>query len=127
MIIGIGTDIIEIARVGRLIDRDPFPDKMFSPAEVVACEAEGLVGKRRASRFAGLFAAKEAVMKALGTGWAKGVAFTEIVVEHSEEGQPRIRLEGKTLEIARSRGVGEVHVSISHSDDYAVAFAVLEG
>lgn len=127
MIIGVGTDIIEIERVGRLIDRDPFPDKMFARAEVEACEIEGFSGKRRASRFAGLFAAKEAVMKALGTGWAKGVAFTEIVVEHTGEGQPRIRLEGKTQEIARSMGVNEVHVSISHSDAFAVAFAVLEG
>ena len=126
MIIGLGTDIIEIDRVERLIDREAFPKKVFAESEVAACEAEGLFGKRRASRFAGLFAAKEAVMKAMGTGWTGGVAWVETRIEHTEAGHPRAVLDGKTKEIADSLGVKKILLSISHSDHYATAVAVLE-
>ena len=127
MIIGVGADIIEIERVGRLVERGSFPSRVFAEDEVDACESEGLTGKRRASRFAGLFAAKEAVMKALGTGWSKGVAWVDIRVTHSAGGKPEVRLHGRTKEIADSMGVMRIHLSISHDEGCALAFVVLEG
>jgi phosphopantetheine--protein transferase-like protein len=127
MIIGTGVDIIELDRIGRLVEQKPFPEKLFSPEEIEAVRNEELEGQRVVSRLAGLFAAKEAVMKALGTGWAKGVAWVDISITHTEEGQPRATLTGKTAEIAGSMGVKKVHVSISHCKTYAVAHAVLEG
>jgi holo-[acyl-carrier protein] synthase len=127
MIIGVGIDIIEIDRVARLVEGEPFPEKIYSEEEVRACRAEGLEGRRRTSRFAGLFAAKEAVMKALGTGWADGVAWADISITPDPRGKPEAALKGKTAQIAAGRGVKRIHLSIAHDQTHAVAHALLEG
>ncbi len=127
MIIGTGTDIVEIKRIEELLERRPFPRKIFTRSEIVSPEEEGLGHKRKVQRLAGLFAAKEAVMKALGTGWGKGAAWTEIAISHTPEGAPEPELSGKTSDIADSIGVENVHISISHTDSLAIAFAILEG
>ncbi|MHC4945963.1 MAG: holo-ACP synthase [Planctomycetota bacterium] len=127
MIIGTGVDIIELDRIGRLVDQKPFPEKLFSPEEIEAVRTGELEGQRVVSRLAGLFAAKEAVMKALGTGWARGVAWVDISISHTPQGQPFVTLSGKAAEIADSMGVKKAHISISHCKTHAVAHAVLEG
>jgi holo-[acyl-carrier protein] synthase len=127
MILGTGVDIIEIRRIARLIERGSPLDRIFTEAEIRVCREEGFSAARTASRLAGLFAAKEAVMKALGTGWTRGVAFSDIRTTHTPSGRPEVSLKGRTAEIAASMGVWKVHVSISHDRTHAVAFAVLEG
>lgn len=127
MIIGTGIDIIELDRIARLIEKDHFPEKVFSKEETESCRSEGFEGQRLVSRYAGLFAAKEAVMKALGTGWTGGVTWVDISISHTDKGRPMVALSGKTLEVAESMGVKKVHVSISHCKTFAVAHAVLEG
>jgi holo-[acyl-carrier protein] synthase len=127
MIIGTGVDIIEIARIARLVRRQPFPAKIYTQDEADACRAEGLSALRMDSRLAGLFAAKEAVMKALGTGWTRGAAFSEISISHTEAGQPQANLTGTTKAIAEKIGVEKIFLSISHTRDHAVAVVVLEG
>lgn len=124
MIAGTGTDIIEIARIRALHEKQgqAFLDKCFTPKEVEYC-----LGKANsAESFAARFAAKEAVMKALGSGWGEGVAFSNIELVRSESGAPEIVLHRGALEYARGRGIGRIHISISHCKEYAVAFAVAE-
>ncbi len=125
MIVGIGTDIIEVDRVNRLAQKygRRFLDKVFTPAEQEACARAANRGQRLAARFA----AKESVMKALGTGWAQGVRFKDIELPTTEKQPPRIELSGGAAQRARELGGTRWHVSLSHCDKYAVAFVVLEG
>ncbi len=124
MIIGIGVDIVEIERIRDLRARqgERFHEKIFTPAEVEYC----LARKQADQHFAARFAAKEAVMKALGTGWAKGVTFKNIEVVRAGDASPRLLLHGPTAEIAAQKGVQRFHLSLTHSDLYAVAQVVLE-
>lgn len=126
MIIGTGVDLIEVDRIERLLRRKPWPQKIFTKSEVEACRTEGFSFKRTVFRLAGLFAAKEAVMKALGTGWTRGAAWTEIIISHTDTGQPRVQLSGQTAQLADGLGAKRVLVSISHTNRFAMAFAVLE-
>jgi holo-[acyl-carrier protein] synthase len=122
MILGIGVDLCRIERIAALLARRPrFTDKVLLPAEAALCLSRG----EPARHIAGRFAAKEAVMKALGSGWGKGVGFREIeVVPGADDGPPSIRLTG---EAARRAGNGtRIHISISHDAGAAVAFAVWE-
>ena len=73
---------------------------------------------------AGRFAVKEAVLKVLGTGWAKGIAWTDVEVYNEESGQPRVRLDGMCAQIAGEQGIGEILISISHIDTHAIASAI---
>jgi len=127
MIIGTGTDIIEVDRIEGLLRRRPAPLRIFNEAEIEACRSQGFSAKRTTLRLAGLFAAKEAVMKALGTGWTRGAAWTEIAFSHTPEGGPVATLSGKTALLAAEQGVKTVFVSISHTRTLAMAMAVLEG
>jgi holo-[acyl-carrier protein] synthase len=121
MILGIGVDLCRIERIAALLARRPrFTDKVLLPAEAALCLSRG----EPARHIAGRFAAKEAVMKALGSGWGKGVGFREIeVVPGADDGPPSIRLTG---EAAKRAAGARVHISISHDAGAAVAFAVLE-
>ena len=125
MIVGIGTDIIEVERVNRLADKYGwrFLDKVFTPAEQEACARAANRGQRLAARFA----AKESVMKALGTGWAQGVRFRDIELPTTEKQPPCIELTGVAAQRARELGGTRWHVSLSHCAKYAVAFVILEG
>jgi holo-[acyl-carrier protein] synthase len=124
MIIGIGTDLVCISRIRRLIRRFPhrIGAKIFTPAELMA-------GQNRpdsAASLAGRFAAKEAVLKALGTGWSGGARFIEIEITTGPNRRPLLRLHGKTAEIARDRGIERWHISIAHEGDMVLAVAVGE-
>ena len=120
MIIGIGTDIIEISRVERAVNRTPgFLNKVFSEVEIKTA------GKRMES-LAGYFAAKEAFGKALGIG-ISGFSLIEVWVQKDPFGKPFLRIKGKAEKLCLERGVERIHLSISHSKDKAIAFVILEG
>ncbi len=122
MIVGLGTDIVEVARIGRMIEQhgDSFVQRIYTAAEVAYCQQR----KHSAEPFAGRWAAKEAVMKALGTGFIQGTHFQEIEVVSEESGRPRIVLHGSTGEFAKQLGIDEVLITISHCREYATATAI---
>ncbi len=124
MIAGIGIDIVGIERIGRLVREhgERFLGRVFTAEERAYCSSR----PQPAQHFAGRFAAKEAVLKALGTGWAEGVRWKQIEVTAAEKGKPEVRLTGRAAELAQAMGVKGIHVSISHSDGYAVAQALLD-
>ena len=123
MIVGIGTDIAEIARFRRPFERfgKAFLEKIFSSEELAVMPKSSL------PYLAGRFAAKEAAVKALGTGFSQGIGPRQIRVDHTDEGAPRLFFQGKALEQARRLGVAHSWISISHERNYAVAIVVLEG
>jgi holo-[acyl-carrier protein] synthase len=124
-IIGIGTDIVECLRIRRMIDRhgELFLTRVFTDRELRYCQRS----KHATEHFAGRWAAKEAVLKCLGTGWSKGLCWTDIEVQNDPSGQPRIRLHAATHDYARSRGIGSILISISHCRAYATAYALAVG
>lgn len=124
MIIAIGIDLAEIARLEEKLARNNtrFRDRVFTPTEIAYCEG-------RASRFASYaarFAAKEAAMKALGTGWGEGIGWQEIEIVNNEAGAPTLRLSGQALERFKALGAGRAHVTLSHSRDTAIAQVIFE-
>ena len=123
-ILGIGIDIVDIPRMAELRERhgERFRDLLFLPEEYDYC----LSRAKPDECFAARFAAKEAVMKALGTGWAEGVAFTGIEVVRQEGGKPEIQLHGATAERAKALGAGKIHLSLSHSMKAAIAQVLIE-
>ena len=123
-IVGLGVDIVDCGRIEELLQRHgaAFLRRVFRPGEVrVAAGAA-----RRAAHVAGLFAAMEATMKALGTGWAAGVGFLQIEVVRQASGSPGLQLHGAAHRRAESLGVGRLWLSISHDGPSAVAVVVLE-
>lgn len=122
-IIAHGIDLTSIDRVRTLLDEhgDRFLERCFTADEAVYAIAGGV---QRYQRFAARFAAKEAVMKALGTGWAQGVAWRDIEVWRDERGVPCLRLSGLAAEIARERGIDHWHLSLSHTAELAMASAI---
>ena len=118
MIFGIGTDIIEISRIKKAIQKPAFLAKCFTDAEIARCNADGAMS---AAKFAGYFAAKEAVAKALGTGF-RGFAPRDIEICQNDAGKPLVRLAPHIPAPADAI----VHVSISHGKDHATAMAVIE-
>src|SRR5215218_5617680 len=122
-ILGHGIDIVETGRIRRLIDDhgQHFLDRVFTPSEQAYCNANK---KRLLEHYAGRFAAKEAVLKVLGTGWRGGIAWTDVEVVKDPSGQPRIVLTGETARVAAARGITQWHVSISHIETHATASAI---
>lgn len=123
MILGIGTDIAEVARISKSIENNSFKAKVFSETEIRYCESK----VNKAENYAARFAAKEAFVKALGTGLRDGITINEIEVVNDELGKPCIHLLGKTAEILLNKSIKTVHVSLSHVKDMAMATVVLEG
>lgn len=118
---GIGVDMLEIARMERVLERRPnFARRVFTEEERAYCDRSA----RPAEHYAARFAAREAVVKALGTGFSEGVGFRDVSVARDESGRPRAVLSGRAAEIARERGVREIALSISHTHDVAVANAI---
>jgi holo-[acyl-carrier protein] synthase len=121
-LVSIGTDIIETVRIAQMIEKhgEVFLQRVFTQREIAYCSS------RRAANqhYAGRWAAKEAVLKVLGTGWAKGIHWTDVEVFNEVSGAPTIRVYGKAAEIAAERGIRDIQVSISHCRAYATAFAV---
>jgi holo-[acyl-carrier protein] synthase len=124
MIVGLGLDIAEVDRIEEAIARHgaPFLERLFTPAEVSYCERH----KDRYERYAARFAAKEAAMKALGTGWSRGVRWRDIEVAREPGGKPTLRLAGEARQIADGLGVKHISLTITHSGNLALAQVIFE-
>ncbi len=123
MIFGVGTDIIEVQRIKRLIEKNNrFRDRVFTKKEIAYCEKK----KNKAHSYAARFAAKEAFFKALGTGWRKGVTFKDVEVRNQPSGKPELVLYGKSKEIAERNQIENIQVSLSHVGDSALSVVILE-
>lgn len=120
-VIGIGTDIVECLRIANMIEKhdEIFVRRVFTPLEIEYCSGR----KSTTQHYAGRWAAKEAILKAIGTGWAKGIQWTDIEVQNQPGGMPEVRLSGAAREICDDKGIGEVLISISHCRLFATAFA----
>ena len=122
MIIGVGTDIIEIGRVKRALLHTRFRERVYTEKERSYCESRGA---QEAASFAARFAGKEAVMKAFGTDLRHGV-FSDIEILPDVNGCPKVTLTNYFAKLAAARHVSKIHVSLSHARDYATADCVLE-
>ena len=124
MIVATGIDIIEISRIEEVFERrgSRFRDRVFTKDEIAYCEPRG----SKFASYAARFAAKEATMKALGTGWSNGIAWCDVEVLRDEKGAPSIRLSGRALKCFDEMGARKAHISLSHSRDLAIAQVVLE-
>ena len=123
--VGLGVDIVEIERMKRILERNPsFSQRVFSEAECAYCDKSS----NPATHYALRFAAKEAVVKALGTGFADGIGVRDIEVERAKGGKPNAKLSGRALEIANEQGIRDLSISLSytHTDAVACALAVTE-
>jgi holo-[acyl-carrier protein] synthase len=125
MIIGIGVDIVEIERFRKVIERlkDRFLLRVFTPGERIFCDNH----RNPVPHFAVRFAAKEAVFKALGTGWAKGVTWLDVEVLRERQDPPKLVLSGEALRLSEKKGVRNLHLSLSHTEQSAIAMVILEG
>lgn len=119
MLKGIGCDVVEISRIKSLLPKDGFLDKVYTAAE------REFIAAKKAETAAGMWAAKEAVSKALGTGFC-GFFMRDIEILHDQTGRPFAKLRGRARAIADDRGIKAIHISISHDRDNAMAFAVAE-
>ncbi len=124
MIVGIGVDIVDIARMRRALERqgDRLMHRLFTTAEQDYCRRH----RDPTPYFAARFAAKEALFKALGTGWTQGVTWLDAEVRREEGRAPRLVLFGRAADVSKSLGARSIHISLSHSDETAVAFVILE-
>lgn len=123
MIYGVGTDIVDVERIKRSVERnDRFKSMVYSEAEVKYCEKN----KPNYQSYAGKYAAKEAFMKAVGTGWRGELAFNEIEILNDEMGKPFINIVGKSKQELTDIGSWHIHLSVSHTSKQAVAFCVIE-
>ncbi|MDE3109054.1 MAG: holo-ACP synthase [Acidobacteriota bacterium] len=124
MIVGLGLDIAEIDRIEAAIVRhgQAFINRLFTPGEAEYCERF----HNRYERYAARFAAKEAAMKALGTGWRHGIRWRDIEVAREASGRPTLRLAGVAREFADRLGVRNISLSITHSGNWAVAQVIFE-
>ena len=122
MIFGIGTDMVEISRIQKAIEKNPrFLQKVYTEKEIAYCQRK----RNPWQSFAARFAAKEAVSKAMGTGLGK-IGLTDIEVLNQSSGQPQVILHGAAQVFAAERGFVRVHISLSHSEAYAIATAIIE-
>ncbi len=123
MIFGLGIDIIHVPRVEKeLVRTEGLKETLFTAREIVYCESRG----KSAQHFAVRFAAKEAFLKAMGTGWRGGYRFNEIEILNDELGKPEALLHGRVKEYCDEKGITRMHVSLSHTQDLAQAVVVLE-
>lgn len=123
-LLGVGVDLCGVARIERAIEKAHFYERVFTPAERAYLNQKG---KGRAQSAAAMFAAKEAVAKALGTGFSGGVMPWNISVVHDEKGAPGAELTGAAKERLEQMGGADVRISLSHEGDSAIAFAVIGG
>lgn len=123
-VIGLGLDLVELPRMARLLERhgERFTRRICAPREL-----EERRGEAQVQHLGGLFAAKEAALKALGTGWALGLGFRDVEVTRGPFGAPQVRLHGAAARRGDELGVRRIHLSITHERDYAAAVVVLEG
>ena len=124
MIIGTGVDLVEIDRFRKVIERlkNRFILRVFTANEQQFCNEH----RDPVPHFAVRFAAKEALFKALGTGWAKGVTWLDVEVRRERQDAPTMVLRGEAQRLSSSMGASKVHLSLSHSDQWAIATVILE-
>jgi holo-[acyl-carrier protein] synthase len=123
MIVGIGMDVVEIRRIRDLAQgHAAFLTRTFAPCELDHCQEKANPFPHLAARFA----AKEAVFKALGTGWSVGLKWTDVAVENNASGKPAIRLSGAARRLAEQLDAHKIHLSLTHTGSYAAAQVVLE-
>ena len=124
MIVGTGVDLAEVARIRQAIERygRRFVERVFTPAEIAYVEHKA----NRYERYAGRFAAKEAGMKAIGTGWKRGVRWQDFEVANLPSGQPTLRLHGEAARIAERLGVKSIALSLTHTAELGMAHVILE-
>jgi holo-[acyl-carrier protein] synthase len=120
-IIGIGTDIVECHRIGRMIEQhgELFLTRVYTEREIRYCQER----KRAMEHFAGRWAAKEAILKCLGTGWRRGLCWTEMEIRNDTNGRPHVLLCGAAKDIAQQLRISDILLSISHCRAYATAYA----
>lgn len=119
---GIGTDIVECLRIAQMIEKhgDLFLRRVYTDSEIAYCQSR----KASTEHYAGRWAAKEAVLKALGTGWAKGISWRDIDVRNQPSGRPTVAVRGGARDVVARRGISDVLISISHCRTHATAFAI---
>jgi holo-[acyl-carrier protein] synthase len=121
-IIAHGIDLVDFGRIEKMLEKHPkrFLDRVFTPTEQTDADST----RNRIEKLAGRFAAKEAVMKLIGTGWRDGIAWTDIEVVNNPLGQPIVTVTGKVKELADQQGVEQITLSITHTSNFAIASAV---
>ena len=124
MIVSIGIDIIEVARIREVLLRTPrFRERVFTPSERAYCDSRGAVA---AQHYAARFAAKEAALKALQTGWRGGISWQDVEIASRDSGAPYLILHGRVKELFDKSGATAVHLSLSHTSEHAIAEVILE-
>lgn len=125
MILGTGVDLAEVPRIRAAIERhgDRFIERIYTPPEIAYVERKA----NRFERYAARFAAKEAGMKAIGTGWKRGVSWRDFEVVNLPSGRPTLRLHGVASEIAQQLGVRQISLSLTHTAELGMAHVILEG
>ena len=126
-IIGTGIDVIEVVRIERALTDattgERFRNRVFTPGEIAYCDSRG---KGRYQSYAARFAAKEATMKAMGTGWNRNVGWSEIEVVRERGKAPTIALHGKSAAFAQRKNIARFHLSLTHTAEQAIAHAIAE-
>lgn len=123
-IIGIGTDIIECLRIAQMIERhgELFITRVYTPHEIQYCQSRKLATQH----FAGRWAAKEAILKALGTGWRRGISWRDVEVRNEPGGRPTVALRGGARDVVEQLGITQMLISISHCRSHATAYALAQ-
>jgi len=121
-IIAHGIDLVDFPRIGEMVERhgDRFVNRVFTPAE----QAYARSNRNTVEKYAGRFAAKEAILKLLGTGWRGRIAWTDIEVTNNSAGRPEVTLSGEVKAIADGMGIRHISISITHTANFAIASAV---
>jgi holo-[acyl-carrier protein] synthase len=121
-IVGIGTDIVECVRIAHMIEQhgELFLRRVYTPREIRYCQAR----KRCTEHFAGRWAAKEAILKTLGTGWSKGLCWTDMEIRNDRNGAPHVSLCGTARDRAHSLHITNILLTLSHCRAYATAYAI---
>jgi holo-[acyl-carrier protein] synthase len=124
MIVSIGIDIVEVYRIAETLARTPrFGERVFTDAERTYCDAKGAAA---AQSYAGRFAAKEAFLKALQTGWRGKISWRDIEILPDDQGVPLLNISGEAATLFKNSGAATMHLSISHTSEHAVAQVIFE-
>lgn len=124
-VVGIGTDIVECLRIAQMIERhgELFINRVYTPLEVRYCQSR----KASTQHYAGRWAAKEAILKAIGTGWRRGISWRDVEVRNDPSGRPVVGLRGGARDVVEQFGIRQLLVSISHCRSHATAYAIALG
>ncbi len=124
-IIGIGTDITECLRIARMIERhgELFINRVYTPVEIRYCQQRA----QATQHFTGRWAAKEAILKALGTGWRRGISWRDVEIRNEPSGKPVVAMRGGAKDVVEQLGIAKMLVSISHCRTHATAYAIAVG